>query len=216
MADPKEIDVTKNAKGRNLVSRPYVPKSMKPRSSWVGIPGARHIPAADDPVFPHFTTIVADWTQAGVEMTDELMAVAVQLAATQVARAKERAAAEARQGERYAALADAAPPPGTYGDAPDGVVYYIRRGRYVKIGTTTQLRNRMRDLLPDEVLAVEPGSYKLEGELHQRFAGLRLHPSCEYFLLDNELQAHIDQVLERVGPPPSGLSQFKDFGPQVA
>ena len=178
---------------------------------WVGIPGARHIPSASDPVFPHLTTIIADWMQAGIDMTDELMEAAVKLATAQVERAMERAAVEARHEERRANAVVNVPPPGSYGDDPAGLVYYIRRAGYVKIGTTTKLRNRMRDLMPDEVLAVEPGSYKLEGELHQRFAHLRLHPSCEYFRLDDELRDHIAGVLHRAGPPPSGLSQFKDF-----
>jgi len=200
-------------RGRYLASRPYTPESLKRKNGWVGIPGARHIPVTSDPVFPHFTSVVADWTQAGIEMTDELMAAALRLATTQVQRAVERAAADAQYEERISLRAEAPPTPGAYGDAPDGVVYYVKRGNYVKIGTTTKLRNRMRDLMPDEVLAVEPGSYKLEGELHRRFAHIRLHASCEYFLLNAELQEHVDEVLARTGPPPAGLSQFKDFMP---
>lgn len=210
--------MVKNAKGRFLSGdNPYSHEGAKPATSWTGIPGARHVPASSDPVFPHFTSIILDWAQAEIEMTDELMAAAVKLATVKVQRARDRAAAAERQEARYAAAAAAEPPPpGTYGDAPDGVVYYARRGEYVKIGTTTKLRNRMRDLMPDEVLAVEPGSYKLEGELHKRFASSRLHPSCEYFSLNDELQAHIRQVLERAGPPPAGLTQFKDLRPKAA
>lgn len=202
--------MAKNPSARVVVSRPYVPKEVKSGKGWVGIPGARHIPAASDPVFPHFATIVADWTQAGIEMTDELVAAAVKLATTQVERARERAAIEERHEERRANAVVNLPPPGSYGDAPGGVVYYIRRDRYVKIGTTTQLQARMRDLMPDEVLAIEPGSYKLEGQLHVRFAHLRISSSYEYFRLDADLQAHIERVLAKVGPPPSGLT-IKEF-----
>jgi hypothetical protein len=202
--------MTKHVRGRNLASRPFTPESLKPAAGWVGVPGARHIPAPSDPVFPALTGIVADWTQAGIEMTDELMAAAVKLATTQVERRAQRKAIEEAQKERHANAATSAPPPGFYGDAPNAVVYYVRRDRYVKIGTTTQLQDRMRGLMPDEVLALEPGSYTLEGELHKRFAHLRVRPNCEYFLLDDELRAHIAVVVDRVGPPPSGLD-IKDF-----
>lgn len=203
--------VPKINKVRLPVARPYVPKGVKGGSNWVGVPGARHIPPSSDPVFPHFTSIIADWMQAGVEMSEEYIVAAVKLATAQVDRARERAETEARQEAKLADARANVPPPGTYGDDPGGVVYYIRRSIYVKIGTTTRLRNRMRDLMPDEVLAVEPGSFRREGELHQRFAHLRLHPNCEYFLLDEELQAHIDAVLAEVGPPPGGLHQFNAF-----
>ncbi|MEU4502645.1 GIY-YIG nuclease family protein [Streptomyces sp. NPDC024089] len=200
MAHPARVEVH--------ASKSY---SAKASSGWSGVPGARHIPAPDDPVFPHFTFVVTEWVSAGIEMTDDLMAAALTLATSQVERRRQQQAAEDRQQERYAARAANPPRPGAFGDAPDGVVYYIRRGDYVKIGTTTRLRNRMRDLMPDEVLAVEPGSYKLEGEMHLQFAALRLHPSCEYFHLTGELKAHIEDVLNRCGPPPVDLHQFDGF-----
>lgn len=203
MAKPARIQV--------CASKPYTSEAMKGNTGWHGIPGARHIPASDDPIFPHFTFVVTEWRSAGIEMTDELMAAALALATMQVERRRQQLEAEARKEERYAALAANPPRPGAFGDAPDGVVYYIRRGDYVKIGTTTRLRNRMRDLMPDEVLAVEPGSYSLEGALHAQFAASRLRPSCEYFRLTDDLRAHIDSVIKRCGEPPAGLSQFKDF-----
>ncbi|MEH0552568.1 GIY-YIG nuclease family protein [Streptomyces sp. B21-101] len=190
---------------------PYVPKSLKPKGGgWIGIPGGQHIPSATDPVFPHFTSIIADWMQAGVEMTEEYVIAAVKLAAAQVERSMERQLVEARHANALENAASKPRVPGEHCDNPKGVVYYIRRRGYVKIGTTTQLRARMRDLMPDEVLAVEPGSYKLEGELHVRFAHIRLSPKCEYFLLDEDLQAHIARVVSRVGPPPTGLT-IDDF-----
>lgn len=198
--------MVKRVTGRQLVSNPDTSGNPRRQTGWVGVPGARHIPRTSDPVFPGFTAIVADWTQAGIEMTDELMAAALQLATTKFQRAEERAAVEARQEQRLKTMAQEAPEPGAYGDAPGGVVYYIRRAQYVKIGTTTQLRGRMLSLMPDEVLAVEPGSYRLEGEMHRRFASLRVRPNLEFFHLQDELRKHIQDVLARVGPPPSGLT----------
>lgn len=202
----------KSSNTRLVVAHPYVPKSVKGGASWVGVPGARHIPSSSDPVFPHFTSVVADWMQAGIEMTDELMAAAVKLATAQVQRAEERAAVEARHEERRIEAARAVPQPGSYGDAPGGVVYYVRRDKFVKIGTTTQLQDRMRSLMPDEVLAIEPGSYALEGQLHLRFAHLRVSPSCEYFHRDADLDAHIARVVAKAGPPPKGLTMTDFLG----
>lgn len=204
--------------GRAMVARPYVPQGVKRTNSWHGVPGARHIPAPDDPAFPHFTFIVSDWAAAGIEMTDELMAAVAKLAQLRLQRQRQRDAADAQERERMAAAAAApAPAPGAFGDDPNGVVYYIRRRQYVKIGTTTQLQARMRDLMPDEILAIEPGSYKLEGQLHIRFAHLRLSPRHEYFRLADDLKQHIAKVVAEVGAPPTGLtiSDFLGSGPDA-
>lgn len=185
--------------------------AMEGNVGWQGIPGARHIPPAADPAFRFFFDIVAEWRLAGVEFTEELTATALQVARHKAEKAAQaRADREVREA-RVAELAASPPPPGTFGDAEGGVVYYARRGSYVKIGTTTKLRDRMQNLMPDEVLAVEPGSYTLEGQLHRAFADLRLNSSCEYFRLTDKLREHIATVLERCGPPPANLRQFKDY-----
>lgn len=190
--------------------KPFTPDGLSGNRGWHGVPGAQHIPPVGDPALLPFIAVVRDWQRAGIEMTEELMAAARKMANAKLEENQREAgrikAARQREAEAQAAL-DALKP-GTYGDASNGVVYYIRRGKYVKIGTTTNLRNRMRDLMPDEVLAVEPGSYKLESDLHYAFRGIRLSPSLEYFELTEELQAHIDAVIEKHGPPPPGLPQF--------
>ena len=71
------------------------------------------------------------------------------------------------------------------------VVYFVRAGRNVKIGTTTNLRKRMLDLYVDlgDVLAVVPGDRRIETAYHDRFCYSRL-PSdgrTEVFRLDREL-----------------------------
>lgn len=191
--------------------RPFTPEGLSGNRGWHGVPGAQHIPPAGDPALLPFISVVRDWQRAGVEMTEELMAAARKMANAKLEEDRREAvrikAARQREAETQAAL-DALKP-GTFGDASDGVVYYIRRGKYVKIGTTTNLKNRMRDLMPDKVLAVEPGSYSLEHTLHYAFRGIRLSPDREYFELTEELQAHIDAVIEKHGPPPPGLSQLE-------
>jgi hypothetical protein len=211
-ADPKEIDMSKNDRGRCFVARPYVAEGVKRSNAWTGVPGARHIPDSKDPAFARFAFIASEWVAAGVEMTDDVMAAVAKLAEHQLQRERQRDAAKAQQTERAATSTAAfTPAPGEFGDSPGGHVYYIRRGPFVKIGTTTKLRTRMRDLMPDEILAVEPGSYTLERTLHARFAADRIAPDCEYFRLTDELRDHVEQVAARCGPPPKGLSQLKNY-----
>ncbi|MGW6395420.1 GIY-YIG nuclease family protein [Streptomyces sp. NPDC055103] len=87
----------------------------------------------------------------------------------------------------------------------DGQVYYIRRGPLVKIGTTVDLYGRMAALLPEEVLAVEPGSHAKETERHRQFVALRVPGQREWFYAGRELQDHVEEVLDTYGPPPSDL-----------
>jgi hypothetical protein len=187
-------------------ANPFTPSTLDTPSGRSG-PLGRRMPAPGSPALFEFMRISVEWQKAGVEMTAELVAAATKIAEAHISNARDEDARINAQreasAERLAALR-----PGAFGDATDGVVYYIRRGKYVKIGTTTRLRSRMRDLMPDEILAVQPGSYSLEAQLHARFADIRFASWCEYFTLTPELQEHIDSVLAQHGPPPSGLSQF--------
>jgi hypothetical protein len=100
-------------------------------------------------------------------------------------------------------------------DRRDAVVYYVRRGSMVKIGTTTRLRERMSALRPDEVLAVEPGSYTREAELHQQFRSLRVPGQREWFYAGAPLQQRIKEVLAEHGPPPAGLPTLAAAGEKL-
>lgn len=87
---------------------------------------------------------------------------------------------------------------GTYID-PDlpppriDVVYYLRLGARVKIGTTHQPRQRFAALPHDEVLAFELGDRALEQQRHVEFAADRLGTS-EWFALTRNLRAHIRRL----------------------
>lgn len=96
-------------------------------------------------------------------------------------------------------------------DPVTGHVYYIRRGDLIKIGFTTDLNKRMMSHLPDEVLAVEPGSYALEASRHRQFATLR-HGRGEWFKDDPALREHIAGLVKRHGEPPL-LPTLKDPTP---
>lgn len=72
------------------------------------------------------------------------------------------------------------------------VVYYLRFGDLIKIGTTTSLLDRVADLggRRRDVLGAEAGSYELEARRHQQFAHLRQRRR-EYFQASPELLEHI-------------------------
>lgn len=74
------------------------------------------------------------------------------------------------------------------------VVYYWRRGDLVKIGTTRSFSRRYHQLLPGELLAVEPGSYLLERARHAQFAALRAAdaPGREWFQASPQLMKHVE------------------------
>lgn len=84
------------------------------------------------------------------------------------------------------------------------VVYYaLLRPGIVKIGTSTQLPVRMESFrVPAQnVLAAEPGYFKLENARHRQFADVRIDRNREDFELDDRLQAHIDKVRSIHGDP---------------
>jgi len=74
----------------------------------------------------------------------------------------------------------------------DEVVYYIRIGNRIKIGTSVNFPLRMAQLNPEEIMAIESGGYTLEHHRHRQFADIRVHG--EWFAFDAKLKAHMDQV----------------------
>lgn len=71
------------------------------------------------------------------------------------------------------------------------LVYFIRLGPYVKIGTSVDVLSRIGalSLAPGNLLAVTPGTYDVEHLTHQRFA--RLRAFREWFYLQDELMAYV-------------------------
>nr|WP_206687001.1 GIY-YIG nuclease family protein [Microbacterium aquimaris] len=92
------------------------------------------------------------------------------------------------------------------GDVPDpelplprvDVVYYLRYAARVKIGTSTNPRQRLGAIWHDELLAFEPGGRALEHERHQQFADLR--EGGEWFRAAPELLAHAATLANGVDP----------------
>lgn len=101
-----------------------------------------------------------------------------------------------------------------YGEHPDGgeppprvdVVYYIRFGDRVKIGTSAGPRRRFAQLRHEEVLAFEPGDRTVEHRRHVEFADLRL--GGEWFSLEGDLVDHIE-ALARAGDPWRLLARWR-------
>jgi hypothetical protein len=75
---------------------------------------------------------------------------------------------------------------------PESVVYYMRVGNRVKIGYTTNLAARISAVMPEEVLATEPGGPQLESVRHRQFADLR--EASEWFRMEGPLLAHLETL----------------------
>mgnify|MGYP001365160664 CR=1 FL=1 len=83
-------------------------------------------------------------------------------------------------------------------------VYYMRLSNRIKIGTTSNLPNRLKGVHHDELLAIEPGGYALEAQRHGEFRDLRLpggRNGREWFDARPVLLAHVARVREEHGDP---------------
>lgn len=85
------------------------------------------------------------------------------------------------------------------GDQLGPVVYYLRFGDRIKIGTSTNLARRLQSVPCDEVMAVEPGGLALEGARHDKFAELRI--TGEWFRPGDALLDHVFDLRGRHAIP---------------
>lgn len=77
-------------------------------------------------------------------------------------------------------------------EAREAVVYYVTFGDRIKIGTTTNLRQRLADTQYDRLLATEPGGYAVERQRHRQFGHLRVTTrGREWFSASPDLLAFI-------------------------
>ncbi|WP_144713562.1 GIY-YIG nuclease family protein [Curtobacterium pusillum] len=117
-----------------------------------------------------------------------------------------------RIGVRYPSAVVCATCEWRWGDVPDGdlapprldVVYYLRMrddfGDRIKIGTTTNPRQRLAAIPHQDLLAFERGDRTLERRRHEQFAATR-YPGTEWFRVTPELLAHVDAVAAGVDDP---------------
>lgn len=108
--------------------------------------------------------------------------------------------AEARANrERSARKLDAGKPL-TEGDIAPGWVYYVELDGLIKIGFSKDVTRRMRQYAPTaRLLAVEPGTKKVEKERHQTFRA-HLARGREWFRDTDEIRTWITTVTDQFGP----------------
>jgi hypothetical protein len=78
---------------------------------------------------------------------------------------------------------------------PHHVVYFLRFGERVKIGTSGNLTERLREVPHDEVIGTIPGNATVEREWHVRWADIRI--KGEWFHATPELLATIGQAVAK-------------------
>jgi hypothetical protein len=176
----------------------------------------RRIPHSDKvgPDDPNRTDILITlhrFELAGIEIDDRAVEIATKLTRWHIGNAGDRE--RIAQEEKSRRLAEAA--------ERDCWVYYLRCGRLIKIGMTTNLASRFASIRPNEVLAIEPGGAEREAAMHQQFAELRA--GGEYFHPGRSLQQHVIKVREELGSPnwtastvPDGENWFPDDSPAPA
>ena len=80
------------------------------------------------------------------------------------------------------------------------VVYYLRHGDRLKIGTTANPRQRFAAIWHEQLLAFERGDRRLERRRHEQFAADRFAGS-EWFRMSSAHSAHVASVAAGVSDP---------------
>lgn len=129
----------------------------------------------DDPVFVKVLFSIGHLKKYGVEITEDIIRNAVNL-----------------HRDTHAKKQLAKP-------SPKAVVYYARLGNLVKIGTTVNLRNRMSNINPEELLITESGSTEVERNRHRQFQDLHVHG--EWFRYEGALIEHVEELRREATSP---------------
>jgi len=143
-----------------------------------------------DPAWPMTAAILQEMTEAGVDVDESAFGIAAKVARHRL-RSLDAGKTRNRRPE-YELLSLAAADSGS-------IVYYVRRGEVIKIGTTTVPVMRFETLMPDEILAFEPGTAKQEKIRHRQFAHLRCRG--EHFRIAPELLEHARHLRQMYGDP---------------
>jgi hypothetical protein len=138
---------------------------------------------ADDPALAEIAMVLREAQEAEVELDEAAISEAVRVGR-----------------ERWANRKVPETSPERIAPAFPSIVYYVRRGLLVKIGTTRRPEQRFLNLLPDEILAVEPGGRTDERRRHVQFKHLRLGTS-EHFKPAPDLLEHVAAVRDEHGVP---------------
>lgn len=84
------------------------------------------------------------------------------------------------------------------------IVYYIRFGERIKIGTTGDLWARVKQIPCDRLLATEPGGFDVERSRHEQFKAFRLNANAEWFRDCPEIRRHVNALRQQYGDPVEG------------
>lgn len=187
MAQPRRIRVSKRD--------PYFTKHST--NAGDRIPHADKVDR-DDPDRADTLIALHRFELAGIEIDDRAVEIATQLTRWHAGNAAEQA--EARRQETLIRQQEA--------EARECWVYYVRCGRLIKIGVTTNLANRFSAIRPNEVIAIEPGGLEREAAMHERFTDLRA--GGEYFHPGAVLQKHVTELRNELGPPKWTASTVPD------
>lgn len=136
-----------------------------------------------DPAFPQIAQALLEAREAGAELDAAAVEEAIHVGRQRHAAPPEELSAEERIAPAF-----------------KSIVYYLLRGPLVKIGTTRRPESRFASLMPDRIMAIEPGDRSVERERHQQFKHLR-HGTSEYFSQGDDLAAYIDTVRAQYGAP---------------
>lgn len=153
-------------------------------------------PTADSPLplCPAHLAAVLEWTEGEFGTVDTLPSACPACGSRLGVRYPGGwvcAACEWRLGD---VVDDGLPPPRV------DVVYYIRFGDRIKIGTTANPRQRLARLWHDDLLAFEQGDRLVEHRRHEEFALWRLDRS-EWFSSSPALEEHIGRLSAGVDDP---------------
>ena len=140
-----------------------------------------------DPAWPSVAAVLREMADADVEIDEAAVKIAVKVGAHRFSTA----AAPKYPGRRHHQA--------TLTGTSDSIVYYIRRGDLIKIGTTVDPVMRFGNLMPDKILAFEPGDADQETLRHRQFDHLRCYG--EHFRRAPELLEHIRQIRQLHGSP---------------
>lgn len=154
------------------------------------LPRAVDLVDTDDPAFATVARLLMDLRDAGATLTDETVRAAVKLGRHYHSRGQNPAEVMNFQWS---------------GNLDQEVVYYMRFANLIKIGTSARFIQRFFALRPDEVLAIEPGSYELERKRHRQFA--RFHSHNEMFFPGPPLMEHVRRVQKQHGKPRVGTAR---------
>ncbi|MDQ0694221.1 GIY-YIG nuclease family protein [Streptomyces sp. W4I9-2] len=181
--------------------KPYIPeheRRSRERDGKIRLP-YRHLLDVEDPHYYAISVHLEKMRRAGIPIDQAAADSATKLIHWEAER-REQAQREREQVPIVAQANWRTPKP--HVGLAVGIVYYALRQGHIKIGTTVKPLQRFADLMPDAVLAAEPGGVQLERQRHREYREFR-SPTAggEYFQPHPALIEHIRTLRETLGVP---------------